>query len=199
MEAPSVDTFVWLESEGIRRWTVPEYHRMAETGVLDPDERTELIAGQILLMAAKGTPHVVALGLLAERLRNCSGDRALVRTQDPIQLDDYSEPEPDLAMVRGQVLDYLEHHPQPPDVFLVVEVADTTLRRDCEVKDKVYARAGIADYWVLAVSDRQLHVFREPTATGYASHQILTEPATITPLAFPDMTLHLSEILLPEI
>ena len=109
----------------------------------------------------------------------------------------YSEPEPDLAVVRGQVLDYLDHHPQSTEVQLVVEVADTTLKRDCEVKEKVYARAGIADYWVLDVGNRRLYLFREPTPMGYASHRILTEPASLSPLAFPDISIQLSEILPP--
>lgn len=193
-----MDNFVLLEPERIRRWTVQEYHRMAEAGVLDPDERIELIAGQILLMAAKGTPHVVALALLADVLQNQLKGQALVRTQDPIQLDDYSEPEPDLVLVRGSVLDYLAHHPQPSAIYLVVEVADSTLKRDCEVKDKLYARAGISDYCVLDVNNRQLHVFREPTTTGYTSHTTLTEPASFSPLAFLDITVSLSSILPPR-
>ena len=82
-------------------------------------------------------------------------DRSVfLSTQDPIQLDDFSEPEPDLAIIRGTILDYVDHHPRPDQVYLVVEVADSTLKKDCEVKDKVYAQAGIADYWVLDVKNR---------------------------------------------
>ncbi len=170
---------------------------MTELGLLDQSERTELIGGQIILMAAKGTPHVVALGLLAELLRDRLNTRALIRTQDPIQLDDYSEPEPDLVVVRGAVLDYLDHHPQPSEIYWVVEVADSSLRTDCEVKDKIYALSGIAEYWVLDVLNRQLHIFRDPAPTGYGSHGILTESASIAPLAFPDMSLQLSAMFPP--
>lgn len=95
-----------LEPTYLKRWTVQDYHRMSELGILDPNERTELIAGQITLMAAKGTPHVTSLHLLANALRDQLGSTALIRTQDPIQLDDFSEPEPDLAIVKGTVLDY---------------------------------------------------------------------------------------------
>jgi Uma2 family endonuclease len=112
-------------------------------------------------------------------------------------LDDWSEPEPDLAIVRGTVLDYAERHPCPSDVELVVEVADSTLKQDCEIKDKLYAQAGIAEYWVLDLKNRQLHVFRNPTPTGYTSHLILTEPNKITPLFFPSLTLSLAAILPP--
>jgi Uma2 family endonuclease len=170
---------------------------MSELGLLDPDERTELIAGHITLMAAKGTSHVTSLHLLANLLREQLGSTALIRTQDPIQLDDFSEPEPDLAIARGTILDYTERHPRPSDVYLVVEVADSTLKYDCETKDKLYAQAGIADYWVLDLKNRQLHIFRDLTPTGYTSHLILTEPNQASPLAFPSLTLSLTSILPP--
>lgn len=186
-----------LEPTSLKRWTVQDYRRMSELGILDPNERTELIAGHITLMAAKGTPHVLSLHLLANALRDLLSDTALVRTQDPIQLDDFSEPEPDLAIVKGTILDYADHHPRPSDVYLVVEVADSTLKQDCEIKDKLYAQAKIADYWVVDLKNRQLHVFRDPTPTGYTSHLILTEPHQVSPLAFPALTITLASILPP--
>lgn len=170
---------------------------MSELGILDPDERTELIAGQIVLMVAKGTPHVTSLHLLANNLRDQLENIALVRTQDPIHLDNYSEPEPDIIIAQGTVLDYANHHPHPSEIYLVVEVADSTLKQDCEVKDKLYAHAGIADYWVVDLKNRQTHIFRNPTPTGYASHLILREPSEISPLAFPHITLSLTAILPP--
>jgi Uma2 family endonuclease len=188
-----------VEPTAVKYWTVPDYHRMSEMGILAADERTELINGQIVLMAAKGTPHVTAFHLLADALRDQLGNTALVRTQDPIQLDDWSEPEPDLAIARGTVLDYCDRHPRPSDIELVVEVADSTLKQDCEIKDKLYAQAGIADYWVLDLKNRQLHIFRNPTPTGYTSHLILTEPNQIMPLAFPTLTLSLTNLLPPVV
>lgn len=182
----------------LKRWTVGDYHRLSELGLLDRQERTELIAGQITLMAAKGTPHVTALYLLANILRDRLGNQALIRTQDPIQLDDFSEPEPDLVIVRGTVLDYAEQHPRPEDIDLIVEIADSTLKQDCEIKDKLYAQAGIADYWVLAVKSRQLHIFRKPIASGYTEHLILSEPNQAAPLAFPEIVIALSSILPPS-
>lgn len=188
-----------VEPTAVKYWTVSDYHRMSEMGILTPNERTELLNGQIVLMAAKGTPHVTSLYLLANALRDRLGDAALVRTQDPIQLDDWSEPEPDLVIARGTVLDYAEHHPHPEEIELVVEVADSTLKKDCEIKDKLCARAGIADYWVLDLKNRQLHVFRNPASTGYTSHLILTEPNEIAPLAFPNLMLSLTAILPPVV
>ncbi|MBE9116777.1 Uma2 family endonuclease [Lusitaniella coriacea LEGE 07157] len=189
---------VSLEPRSLKHWTVQDYHRMSDFGILDPNERTELIAGQITLMAAKGTAHVTTLRLLATVLDALLGDLPVfVSTQDPIQLDDFSEPEPDLAVIQGTVLDYAEHHPHPSNVALVVEVADSTLKQDCETKDKLYAQAGIADYWVLDIKNRQLHIFREPTPTGYTRHLILTEPNQAVPLAFPNLALSLTSILPP--
>jgi Uma2 family endonuclease len=187
-----------LEPNALRRWTVEDYHRMGEFGILHADERTELIAGQVLFMAAKGTPHVTALRLLAIALDALLADLAFfASTQDPIQLDGFSEPEPDCAIVRGTILDYADRHPCPSDIAFVVEVADSTLKYDTEVKDKLYAQSGITDYWVLDLKNRQLHVFRNPTPTGYTSHLILTEPNQITPIAFPNITLNLTDILPP--
>ena len=186
-----------LEPTVIKRWSVKSYHRMSELDILDPNERTELIAGQITLMAAKGTPHVTSLHLLANALREQLGNTALVRTQDPIQLDDFSEPEPDLVIVKGTVLEYAEQHPRPEHVYLVVEVTDSTLKQDCEIKEKLYAQAGLIDYWVVNLKKRQLHIFRDPTPTGYTSHLILTEPNQVSPLAFPNLIVILTSILPP--
>ena len=194
---PLPDLALAVEPTTIKYWTVQNYHQMSEMGILAPDERTELINGQIILMASKGTAHVTSLQLLANALRDQLGNTALVRTQDPIQLDEWSEPEPDLVIARGTVLDYTDRHPGPRDLELVVEVADSTLKQDCEIKDKLYAQAGISDYWVLDVKNRQLHIFRNPTPTGYTSHLILNEPSQIAPQAFPSFAISLTAILPP--
>lgn len=181
----------------LKRWTVETYHRMSELGILDPQERTELIAGQITVMDAKGTPHVNALRLLTRELDKFLADRPFASTQDPIALDDLSEPEPDLAVIKGSILDYTGRHPRTQDVALVIEVADSTLKYDSQVKDKIYAGAGIVEYWVQDLQNQRLHIFREPQPTGYASHQVLSLPKQISPLAFPDLTLTLGSIFPP--
>jgi Uma2 family endonuclease len=189
-----------LDVSVLKRWTVQDYYRMSESGILDPSERTELLAGQITLMVAKGTPHVLSLRLLSRLLDELlAAQPVFVSTQDPIHLDDFSEPEPDLALVQGTVLDYAEQHPRADQVYLIVEVSDSTLKQDCEVKDKLYAQAGIADYWVLDLKNRQLHIFRNPTPTGYTSQLILSEPNQVSPLAFPELTLPLTAILPPAL
>jgi Uma2 family endonuclease len=191
----SVDTIDTILSTNLKYWTVQEYHHMSEVGILDASQRTELISGKIVLMTAKGTPHVLTLRLLASSLEKSLDGSVLVSTQEPIQLDDFSEPEPDLAIVKGTMFDYADRHPRPEDVYLIVEVADSTLKKDCEVKDKSYARSNIPDYWVIDVKNRQVHIFRTPTPTGYASHLILSDSQTISPLAFPSIVLPISSVL----
>jgi Uma2 family endonuclease len=183
----------------LKSWTVQDYHRMNELEIINPNERTELIAGQITIMVAKGTPHVLALRVLASELESLLVNQPIfVSTQDPIHLDDFSEPEPDLAIIKGNMFDYADRHPQPADIYLVVEVASATLKQDCEIKDKLYAKASIADYWVIDIPNHQVHIFRDPTPTGYTSHLILKAPQTISPLAFPAIAISIASILPPK-
>ncbi|QSJ19063.1 Uma2 family endonuclease [Nostoc sp. UHCC 0702] len=181
----------------LRLWTVEEYHRMAEAGIFGADERVELLEGQIIWMIAKGTAHRSAVGRTDYLLKNRLGNRAWVSIQDPIKLNERSEPEPDIAVVKVDPLDYADHHPTPPEVYLIIEVADSSLKLDCQTKAKAYSKAGIKDYWVLDVINRQLHVFREPTQDGYLSVVVLPEDATISPLDFPDLSIAVLEMLPP--
>jgi Uma2 family endonuclease len=191
----------------VRLLTVQDYHRMAEAGIFHPEERVELLAGQVIQMAAKGTAHSVAntrtRRLIENRLAvgfaSPQESRALVRVQEPIQLDDYSEPEPDIAIVITRPLEYADHHPIAAEVLLIIEIADSSFRLDCGVKAIAYARSGIADYWVLDVNDRKLHVFRSPSAQGYQSELVLGESMTVAPLSFPDCVVSVQEMLQPAI
>ncbi len=180
-------------------WTVEDYNRMIDAGILQPEDRVELIEGQIVEMAAKGTAHEATITRTARVRRNSLGDQVLIRTEAPIQLDNRSEPEPDVAAVRVDSLDYADHHPTPEEIYLVIEVADTTLAKDCGTKATAYARAGIADYWVLDINDRQLHVFRDPSQTGYQRNVVLAEDATVAPLSFPSFSLAVNQMLPPKL
>jgi Uma2 family endonuclease len=148
-------------------------------------------------MSAKGTAHTSALGRTDRLLQSLFANLAWVRMQDPIALDDNSEPEPDIAVVRIEPFDYATHHPTPSEVYLIIEVADSSLTFDREIKAKIYARSGIADYWVLNVGDRQLHVFREPTENGYQSEVILAETASISQSEFPAFNIAIQAMLHP--
>jgi len=123
----------------------------------------------------------------------------LIRTQEPVRLNNYSEPEPDVAVVQVNPLDYADHHPTPEEIYLLIEVADTSISRNCETKARIYAQAGITDYWVLDITNRQLLIFREPSQNGYQSEFVLTEDASISPLQFPDLSVAIQQILPPKI
>ncbi|HAG81958.1 MAG TPA: hypothetical protein DCL61_12520 [Cyanobacteria bacterium UBA12227] len=184
----------------LRLWTVEEYHRMAEVGILQPEKPVELIAGQIIeKMSPQRSSHAAAITRTNRILVNLLGEEILIRLQLPIQLNDHSEPEPDITLVRVDPLDYAAHHPTASDVYLIIEVADTTLKTDLQIKAKDYAQSGIPDYWVLNINSRQLHVFREPTQQGYQSEVILSEDESISPLQFPDCVVAICEILPPVI
>ena len=183
----------------LRKWTVKEYRKLGEMGFFHPEERVELISGNIIRMSAKGTAHTSATRRTATLLRDLLENLAAVYTQDPIALDDNSEPEPDITLVRIDPFDYATHHPTPSEVYLIIEVADSSLAYDREIKAKAYARSGIADYWVLNVNDRQLHVFREPAVDGYQSELILGEYGSISLLQFPTVNIAIQAMLPPII
>jgi Uma2 family endonuclease len=184
-----------MTSMAVRRLTVQDYHWMAEVGIFSADERVELLDGNLLSMVAKGTAHSSATTRTRRVIEAGLEGRVLVRVQDPVQLDDYSEPEPDIAVVALETLEYAEHHPQPSEIFLLIEVADTSLAFDLGTKALAYARAGVAEYWVLDVQFRKLYVLRSPMPQGYQSEVVLAETMQIVPLAFPDFTLAISEML----
>ncbi|NEQ39919.1 MAG: Uma2 family endonuclease [Okeania sp. SIO3I5] len=182
-----------------RLWTVDEYYLMTEAGILNPEERVELIEGQVIRMAAKGIAHVIAGKQTQKLLENLLAEKVLVWMQDPIRLNNYSEPEPDIALVMPPLERYLDHHPTASEVYLIIEIADTTFRIDRDKKAKAYSRSGIADYWVLDIVERQLHVFREPSEAGYQNEIILSETESISLLVFPDVSVIVGQMLPPPI
>lgn len=170
-----------------RLWTVDEYHRMAETGILKAEERVELIEGQIVPMSPKKPPHSAITQRAANYLRETLTGLAYIRVQEPIHLSSHSEPEPDIAVVQIYPDDYNDHHPLPGEVFLVIEVADSTLAYDLRNKAAMYAKAKIVEYWVVDVNGQRVFVKRNP-AGAYQQETVLERDATIKLLAFPDVT-----------
>jgi Uma2 family endonuclease len=169
-----------------RLFSVEEYHRMGETGILRPDERVELIEGEIVQMAPIGPRHagcvMNANRLFVTRL----GDRAFVWPQNPLVIRPRSEPQPDLLLLRRRQVSYSRELPAPDDVLLAIEVADTTARFDRVVKARLYARAGIAEFWLLLPVGGTLEVHREPGRDGYARVTRHGPDDAVAPLAFPD-------------
>lgn len=183
-----------MNATDVRLWTVNEYRRMTETGILDPDERVELIDGQIVSMSAKNPPHAATNLCAADYLRNLLTGLALIRIQDPVTLSANSEPEPDIAVVQIDPRMYQDFHPAPANILLLVEIADTTLKTDRQRKGHAYAKAGIADYWILDVNTRQVYVFREPVAGNYRQETIFDEDGILSMLAFPEIEVQLGRL-----
>jgi Uma2 family endonuclease len=180
--------------------SVAEYHHMAEVGILQPDEKLELINGQIIEhMVPQRSFHAAAVNRTNRLFFGYSLPNALVRSQLPITLNNFSEPEPDIAIVKLDPSDYDDHHPTAADIYLIIEVADSTLKTDLEIKSLLYAQNGISDYWVLDLNHRQLQVFREPTEQGYQQQFILEDDASIQPLTFSQITIPIAKMLRPKI
>jgi Uma2 family endonuclease len=146
----------------VRRFTVDEYHHMIESGVLHDDEPLELLEGWLVPKMTRKPPHDVAVVLASDALRTRIPQGYHLRIQCAETTSD-SEPEPDIVVVRGVARDYTSRHPGPNETALVIEVADSSLTRDRSVKARVYARAGIAVYWIVNLVDSQIEVYTAPT------------------------------------
>ncbi len=172
-----------------RRFTADEYHRMGEAGILPPDERTELIEGEILLMPAIGSRHMACVNDFTRILVIRVGDRAIVSIQNPVRLSSGTEPQPDIVLLRPRPDRYVENLPGPDDVLLLVEVADTTFGYDRRRKLPLYAAAGIREVWIADLGRRRVLVHRSPEGDAYQRVTTVTRGGTLAPEAFPDITL----------
>ncbi len=176
----------------IAKWTIDEYHQLVEIGLLD-DRRVELLEGIIIEMPPEGMPHAVYCSESVEYLRILLGDRATVREGHPVTLPNDSEPEPDIAIVRTPNRQYLTHYPYPVDIFWSIEYAHSTLRKDINEKKRVYAAAGIQEYWVVNLQAPELIIFRDLESGTYKSETKLAT-GNISPLSFPDLQIDVSKL-----
>lgn len=178
-----------------RRFTVDEYQRMAETGVLHPDERVELIEGAIVEMSPIGTGHCARVDRLNARLVPIVADRAIVRVQGSVILSEHTQPEPDLALLAYRDDFYVETHPRPPDILLLIEVADSSLRFDQRVKAPLYARHGISEMWLVDLIHGRVEVHRDPRPGGYASELVAGRADALTVAALPEVSVDVGWLL----
>jgi len=162
---------------------------MAEVGILKPDEKVQLIEGEIIVMAPIGPGHAWDVALSNRAFSRLVDDRFIVQIQNPVHLNDSSEPEPDIMLMRLRPEGYGQAHPTPADVLLVIEVADSSLTYDRDVKAHVYGRNGIPETWVKNLPEDCIERFTEPGPDGYAQHTIYRRGETITPVSFPDLGL----------
>jgi Uma2 family endonuclease len=180
------------------RFTAADYARMLEAGILHEDDRVELLGGQVVEMSPMGAPHAAATERVRHVLSGALGSRAQVRDQKPLALGEYDEPEPDLSVVRPRADFYLQGHPGPADVLLLVEVAETSLVYDQSTKAALYAAAGIREVWVVNLPDGVLEVYRDPRPTGYQDRQTHRRDERVAPQAFPDLEAAVADLLPPR-
>lgn len=184
-----------------RRFTRADLYRMEAAGVILPDERIELIDGELLQKELPmNSPHATAVSLCNEALRQMFGAGYVVRVQIPLTLSERDEPLPDLAVVEGAIRDFEQRH--PTTAVLIVEISETTLAFDRRVKGSLYAWAGVPDYWIVNLAERVVEVYRQPTPTartryGYAyqTRQLYRPDDALAPLAVPDVAIPVSELL----
>ncbi|MEM6628762.1 MAG: Uma2 family endonuclease [Bacteroidota bacterium] len=157
-----------------RLLTVAEYHKMAEVGILDPDDRVELIKGEIIKMSPLNSPHTSPVKRITSLMYQLFGNRLTISVQDPITIEDHSEPEPDIALLAFSKDFYAERHPRPEDVILLIEVADSTVAKDQQLKLPLYAEAGIKEYWIVNIVEKQLEVYQQPKDSSYTIQKIYT-------------------------
>jgi Uma2 family endonuclease len=176
------------------RITVDEYEQMIESGVLTEKDRVVLIRGEVVPKMSIGTPHSACVKRLNDLVSSRKTDRFLVGVQDPIRLPD-SEPEPDLTLLRRRDDFYLSGHPQPDDILLLIEVADSSLDEDREVMRPLYAEAGIREYWIVNLRDQCLEVYRQPQPDGsYREIQILRRGQQVEITALPGLSFAVEDL-----
>ena len=175
-----------------RLFTIEEYHRMAETGILRPEDRVELINGEILEMSPIGSRHASCVNNLNRALVLGLGVRAVVSPQNPVQIPVHSEPEPDVAVLRPR--SYKTAAPTAEDVLLLVEVAETSLRFDRTVKLALYARAGIPEYWLADATAETVTAYRQPAGETYEDVRIVGIDGRLSPVAFPDLLMPVADL-----
>jgi Uma2 family endonuclease len=181
-------------SESLRRFSVDEFHSMERAGVFHPEERLELIQGKVYNMSPIGPFHGGVTDILAEYFWELSNKRWIVRTQNPVQLSYESEPQPDIALVRRASHHYKSRHPVPEDVFLLIEISDTTLSFDLHQKLPLYASAGIAEVWIVDLIGQTIQIYREPADGAYKSAGQIRPGEFASPSAFPEAKVDAAEL-----
>ncbi len=179
-----------------RLWTVEEYHQMIDAGILTTEDQVELLDGKIIQMSPQKPPHAGTTQRASDYFKLILAGQAHIRTQLPITLSS-SEPEPDVAVVEIDPGAYGNHHPSSSEIFLLIEVSDSTLDFDCTEKAVIYAKENIREYWVLDIIQGQVYVYRNPSKTGYQQKTIFNVDNAIRLLAFPQIEVCFSELFLP--
>ncbi len=185
-----------MSSQNARRWfSVAEYERMGATGILAEDDRVELIEGEIVEMSPIGSRHAACVKRLSAFLNQLFGQSVIISVQDPIRLDDFSEPQPDVVLLKPRS-DFYEHaHPTPDDVLLLIEVSDTTLDYDRQVKLPLYARGNISEVWIVNLADERIEMYANPSGNTYQMTSHAARGDELQSHTLADLRLNASDIL----
>ncbi len=175
-------------------WTVEEYEKLNGAGIFTENDRVELLNGEIIVRSPIGYRHAQAVRRLTKFFVKAARARYELDPQNPFVLDERSEPQPDILLVDPKV-EALRRHPRPDEIFLVIEVSETTVRYDREDKRPAYARNGIREYWLLNLEDNVLEVYRDAVGVNYADARVLGPDEFVAPLAFPDAQLRVGDFL----
>ncbi len=183
-----------LEPEELYTWVVSDYHQMIESGILTPNCPVELLEGRIIRMSPQRPFHASSVHRTNKYLSKLLGNRAEVRIQSPITLGDDSEPEPDIAVVSTDINEYADRHPAPKDIYLLIEVADTTLNKDRQLKSRIYAKNLVSEYWILDLQNRQVYIYRSPAGDKYQIELVLKSEENTLIQIFPDLAITLDAL-----
>ena len=178
-----------------RQFNVDEYYRMAESGILSERDRVELIEGEVIEMNPIGTRHFSCVVRLTSLLTERLGTRFYVSIQGPVRIDDFSQPEPDVAVLTPRGDFYADSLPGPEDVLLLIEVADSSLDYDREVKKPLYAKAGVAEFWLVDLAARTIDCYWQPSGDEFQRHERRTADDRFESVSIPELSVAVSEIL----
>ena len=177
------------------RFTISQYHQMSEAGILSENDKVELINGEIIEMSPIGRRHTACVNRLNSVFSQLLGKKVIVAVQNPILLNNLSEPEPDIALLKPRADFYESGHPQPQDIFLLIEVADSSIEYDRDVKIPLYASSGITEVWLVDIYQQVITVYRYPTEHDYRDIQTLSRGEKLSISAFPENNLFVDDIL----
>ncbi len=192
--SPRIET---SDGFSIRKLSVEDYEKMIDIGIFDEDDHVELWKGVLVTMSPKGSKHANAVRRIDRLIEKALGDEIIFSAQDPIRLDDFSEPEPDVALLVPPIENYDDRHPTPEDIYLVMEIAESSIEKD-RGKAFNYARNDIRQYLLLNLNTSEIEDYREPAADGYRFKQTHDKTASFNLVAFPEVTIKVADLLPPE-
>lgn len=178
-----------------RHFNVIEYYRMAAAGVFSEDDRVELIEGEIVEMNPIGSRHAACVGRLTKLLERLAGDRSIVWVQNPVQVNDYSEPLPDVTLLKPRDDFYARANPQAGDVFLIIEVADSSVEYDRDIKLPLYAEAGIPEVWLINLPKETIEIYTQPLDDAYREAHMIKRGESLVAKSIPSLTIDANAIL----